>query len=747
MKRFLVTCLTLFVAGSLLSNPNQILKTNAFSDEMRGHFAQASAILEETVETKDIRGLVYLVKDYPLYENAGGTGAVVTYVSSGQSLVIEGVEVLGDDTKSAGFESWVEVSVVDGDVTYHGYLPRGKVATSDEDFLAWEMNYSANPMYFEPMAVLEEQAEAEINSFPESYREGIRALKEAHPTWTFVPTYTNKTWQSVMDGQLSVNARALVPSSWPAYTKKSAYSASWSNASADTLAYYMDPRSWLTETGIFQFEHLAYSETNHTQEALQTFLDGTFMAGKVPDMNGDIHTYAYILMAIGKENNVSPFHLATRIIQEQGRDGTSPLISGTVEGYENLYNFFNIGASGSSAAEEIRTGLEYAKNANPQWNCRYYAIHYGTKIIVQNYIAKQQDTLYYQKFNVINGNYGHQYMQNIVAPSSEGSNTRKLYADSGKLESPFVFNIPIYNNMPAEACGLPARAKSVSVPILDGYNDAKIYIDGKEYEAVKHGGYYVTHAADGNAKIAVMYKYDANGIPTGMAVWELSYNGTYYNATELTSFRDLLSYDGFAIRITGDTGIRFVTGIKTSVRDALTTGGLHGYTLKELGTLALPESYLDKYPLVYGGTSVKKGISYGTDSEGKFWNTYLTKNEKQYTYASVLTKIQVQNYARRTAFRGYAVLTKDGKDTIIYGPMRASNIYDLAVRFLGKGTYPEGSAARLFLEKIVSDYDAYLESLNPPKESNPMVSDGDATEGTVSDGDAKEETTSSGDAA
>ena len=168
MKRFLVTCLTLLVAGSLLSNPNQILKTNAFSDEMRGHFAQAAMVLDETIETKDIRGLVYLVRDYPLYEHAGGTGAVVTYVSSGQSLLIKGVEVLGDDTKSAGFESWLKVSVVDGETTYEGYLPRGKVATSDEDFLAWEMNYSANPLFFEPMMVLEAEDEAEINLFPEA---------------------------------------------------------------------------------------------------------------------------------------------------------------------------------------------------------------------------------------------------------------------------------------------------------------------------------------------------------------------------------------------------------------------------------------------------------------------------------------------------------------------------------------------------------------------------------------------------
>ena len=745
MKRFLGMCLTLFVAGSLLSNPNQILKTNAFSDEMRGHFAQATAILEEAIETKDIRGLVYLVKDYPLYENAGGTGAVVTYVSSGQSLVIKGVEVLGDDTKSAGFESWLEVSVVDGDVTYHGYLPRGKVATSDEDFLAWEMNYSANPMFFEPMAVLEAEDEAEVNLFPESYRDEIRALKEAHPTWSFVAHYVDDSWNTAVKGQFGVYGRSLVPDYWPAYTISGTYGQGWSVASEDTVKYYMDPRNWLTEKRVFQFEHLSYSEGYHTGEAIQSFLNGTFMQGYVPLMvEKPEHTYANILVAIGKENNVSPFHLAARIIQEQGTKGTSPLISGNYEGaggiYKGYYNYFNIGASGKTDEEVITSGLAYAKNyAEQPWNSPYYAMHYGAKILVANYIAKGQDTVYYQKFNSATGNYGHQYMQNILAPSSESVEIYDLYADAGKLESSFVFKIPVYSGIPEENCTIPNRTDSVSIPALDGYTDSTIYIDGVAYEAQLSGGHFVTHTTNRNVKTAVMYKYNESGIPTGMAVWELSYNGTFYVAKELTGLRDLFAYDGFSVRITGDSGIRFVTSMARSTRDALVGNGVDGYKLKEMGTLALPLAYTSSYPLIYGGQYVAKGLAYGTDANGKFWNSYLSKTDTRYSFASVLTKVEVKNYKRDILFCGYAVLTKDGKDVVIHGPSKYNNIYDLSKKLIDMGRYQEGTATGDFLRKTVADYDAYMAQQEAAKMPDATVSGSDAQAGeeeSVSGGDS-----------
>lgn len=46
------------------------------------------------------------------------------------------------------------------------------------------------------------------------------------------------------------------------------------------------------------------------------------------------------------------------------------------------------------------------------------------------------------------GLYNHQYMQNIQAPRSESSSTRKMYANAGTLNSAFVFKIPVYENMP-----------------------------------------------------------------------------------------------------------------------------------------------------------------------------------------------------------------------------------------------------------------------------------------------------------
>lgn len=132
----------------------------------------------------------------------------------------------------------------------------------------------------------------------------------------------------------------------------------------------MDPRNALREGAIFQFEQLTYNETYHTEAALKSFLDNTFMNSSA-NAPGTNMTFEYIFYMIGKEDcrKVSPFHLAARVLQEQGK-GTSPIISGTVEGYEGYYNYFNVGANGKKTEEIIRNGLEYAK-AN-EWKGAYF---------------------------------------------------------------------------------------------------------------------------------------------------------------------------------------------------------------------------------------------------------------------------------------------------------------------------------------------------------------------------------------
>ena len=64
----------------------------------------------------------------------------------------------------------------------------------------------------------------------------------------------------------------------------------------------------------------------------------------------------------------------------------------------------------------FRITIEKNKYMLP-WNSPYKAIVGGAKWIGNGYINNNQDTLYYQKFNVVNKNWNHQYMANISAPA------------------------------------------------------------------------------------------------------------------------------------------------------------------------------------------------------------------------------------------------------------------------------------------------------------------------------------------
>lgn len=304
-------------------------------------------------------------------------------------------------------------------------------------------------------------------NFPESYKPYLRALHKQYPTWKFTAFHTNLKWDEVIEaeGELSRN---LVPnssskSSWKS-TKEGAFDwkknvwviLSGSNsvqASDDVIRYYMDPRNFLNDSSIFQFELLTYDSSSQIKAGVEAILKGTFMADASVEAG---LTYADAFMQLGKELGISPYFLASRVRQEQGVSGTSKLISGTEAGFEGYYNYFNIGASGSSTAEVVKNGLTKAKSEG--WNTRYKSLRGGALFAAQNYILKGQDTLYLQKFDVdsqYSGLYWHQYMQTIHAPQNEGISVRRAYSEMGLLESSFTFKIPVYLNMPSTACAAP----------------------------------------------------------------------------------------------------------------------------------------------------------------------------------------------------------------------------------------------------------------------------------------------------
>ena len=94
--------------------------------------------------------------------------------------------------------------------------------------------------------------------------------------------------------------------------------------------------------------------------------------------------YADIIMAAASQSGVSPYVLAAMILQEQGNNGTSPLISGSYSGYEGYYNFFNVEAYQSGAMSAIEMGLRFASQSGSYgrpWNTVEKAIRGGAQIM------------------------------------------------------------------------------------------------------------------------------------------------------------------------------------------------------------------------------------------------------------------------------------------------------------------------------------------------------------------------------
>lgn len=697
MKRKLAFLGAIFLAAFLFTYEGNTYQSHALDEEDRAWIEEAGAALEEIVQEREIMALVYLCDDLAIRGEADNNSGTVVTVPSGQMVEIQGVTV------DEEYQVWERVSAEVSGTVYEGYIPREYLACSDERFLEWEELYGMNPGA--AVMLTGENATgvyADIEQFPESYRPALEALKQQHPNWTFVRQNTGLDFQTVINNELQ-GGKSLVYKSYGDYCKEGQHSPNWYFASEDILKLYMDPRNSLQENAIFQFEQLTYNESYHTEAAVESFLNNTFMNTGSPAPLTDM-TFSHIFWAIGAEQQVSPFHLAARVYQEQGQ-GTSPLISGSYPGYEGYYNYFNISASGSTNEQVIINGLTYARNNN--WNNAYASILGGANVISANYIKKGQDTLYLQKFNVSptasNPVYTHQYMQNISAPTSEALSMKRLYESAGALENTFVFKIPVYENMPESPCPMPTFSTNVVLQVPAGYDASTIYVDGIPYTPQVRNNRRIVTVPDGNAQAAVVYRYNENGAPIGMYVWTLEYRNNAYAVTEQPDLADLLTYHGFSIRITGKAGIRFKTGISTDLRARLLGDGVNGYYLKEYGTLVMNNANRASYPMIKGGEKVISGRAYGTDAGGAHQDSIYETVNGRYRYTSVLVGLPASQYKVEYAFRGYIILTKDGRDITIYGPAMARSIYSLAEQVLNMGTYSQGSDADTFLRKLISD--------------------------------------------
>ncbi len=323
----------------------------------------------------------------------------------------------------------------------------------------------------------ESDFEKQIASFPESYKPYLRALHENHPNWSFVPFFTGLNWQTAVDNQFGKKSTINNTSDASDIYKSKAedhfnystgkyipmdYSDDGGYVAADKLAieYYMDPRNFLNEYGIFMFEQLSFSES-YDVASIETVLKGTFMYNtKISyyDSSGTkIYTeekYSEVIYLAGKTYNVNPCYLASKIRIEVG-GGTSGSITGLHSVYPGIYNFYNIGSN--DGTDPVGNGLKYSSTGTTYgrpWTSPYKSIMGGAQFIASTYIAKGQDTSYLQRFNVNSDAafplYTHQYMTNVMATHAQVYQTYNSYKNAGLLDQEWIFSIPVFNDMPME---------------------------------------------------------------------------------------------------------------------------------------------------------------------------------------------------------------------------------------------------------------------------------------------------------
>lgn len=314
--------------------------------------------------------------------------------------------------------------------------------------------------------------EGTLNEFPESYYGGLWLLHNLHPNYNFRAYNTGLDFYTVLDNEDSGSRSLANYNSHPAWCQSGSPvydGGGWMAAENNVVQYFLDPRNYLDPQHIFSFELLSFDETCQTIDGVRTIVAGSFLA------DTSEYDYASIIYDAGRTANVSPYFLASRILQEMGYQGQSDLCHGTLPGYEGYYNFYNIGSTPDPTIENgaLIHGAQYAMwGQNPEeeeitpveaslllpWDNVQDAITGGALWIASRYTEAGQDTLYFQKFDVIDnddGLYEHQYAQNISMAYSEGTRYFNGYASINMIDSAFTFVIPVYSNMPEEYGVMP----------------------------------------------------------------------------------------------------------------------------------------------------------------------------------------------------------------------------------------------------------------------------------------------------
>ena len=303
-------------------------------------------------------------------------------------------------------------------------------------------------LFSEYVQIIEQTADsdfdAQLKAFPSSYHNALKALHTVYPNWSFHADNVNLTLDEAVQLEITrklirTNYKSLLSMGLGAYdyTKNTwvAHDGNWYVASREVIKYYMDPRNFLGSDTVFSFMLQGYDPSKQTEAGVRKIVKGTFL---------DTDDYVSYIMKAARETSYSPYVMASKILQEIGRNnGNSSFISGKYPGFEGYYNYFNINATGNNDTEKIVKALTYAKEHG--WNTQEKAIIGGAEFCSDGYIKAGQNTYYYMDFNIKNPNkIWHEYAGAIHDASSKGKILSSAYtSDKSSVVS---FSIPVYKN-------------------------------------------------------------------------------------------------------------------------------------------------------------------------------------------------------------------------------------------------------------------------------------------------------------
>lgn len=227
--------------------------------------------------------------------------------------------------------------------------------------------------------------------------------------------------------------------------------------------------------------------------------------------------------------------------------------------------------------------------------------------------------------------------------------------------------------------------------------------DGKTIAPDGEGNYPTLTVPEGNTVLLSVSTYNLpegadphTRYPVGMAVYKLTNTDGTATVERISELDNLLRYAGSSIRITGNKGIRMITGISSSLKNALTGGGAAGYTLEEYGTVLCRSSEIE------GGLSLTDGYARhnyaysranGTDPVFRYAGDTLQ-------YTNVLVGFSNEQCVDDIAMRPYITLRDaDGNTYTLYGGIVNRSIGYIA--YQNRGAFTPGTNAYNYIWDII----------------------------------------------